>query len=73
MIEESALIRSIIGHADDDIPRLVRLDLFGIKMGPGIARLAYRMVLPRCPHCRLGAGVPKSTATRLRCRPGVRV
>jgi uncharacterized protein (TIGR02996 family) len=52
---------------------LVVLDLSANKLGRGAARLASRKVLPRLAHCRLGVGVPKSTAARLRRRPGVRV
>jgi hypothetical protein len=52
---------------------LVVLDLSANKLGRGAARLASRKVLPRLAHCRLGLGVPKTTAARLRRRPGVRV
>jgi uncharacterized protein (TIGR02996 family) len=55
------------------LDNLVVLDLSANKLGRGAARLASRKVLPRLAHCRLGAGVPKTTAARLRRRPGVRV
>ena len=62
-----ALVRS------QNLANLVVLDLSANKLGRGAARLANRKVLPRLAHCRLGTGVPKSTAARLRRRPGVRV
>jgi uncharacterized protein (TIGR02996 family) len=55
------------------LTNLVWLDLFGNRIGRGAARLANRKMLPRLAHCRLAGGIPKSTAARLRRRPGVRV
>jgi uncharacterized protein (TIGR02996 family) len=52
---------------------LVSLDLSGNTVGRGVDRLAGRKVLPRLAQCRLGGGVPKRTAARLRRRAGVRV
>ena len=52
---------------------LVSLDLSANKIGRGVERLTNRKVLPRLAYCRLGSGIPKSTAARLRRRPGVRV
>lgn len=53
--------------------KLVVLDLSANRLGRGATRLASRKVFPRLAHCRLGVGVPKTTAARLRRRPGVRV
>jgi uncharacterized protein (TIGR02996 family) len=55
------------------LANLVVLDLSGNTVGRGASALASRKVLPRLAQCRLGAGVPKTTAARLRRRPGVRV
>ena len=55
------------------LANLVSLDLSANKLGRGVERLASRKVLPRLAYCRLGSGVPKSTAARLRRRPGMRV
>jgi uncharacterized protein (TIGR02996 family) len=52
---------------------LVSLDVSANKVGRAVERLANRKVFPRLAHCRLGSGVPKSIAARLRRRPGVRV
>jgi uncharacterized protein (TIGR02996 family) len=52
---------------------LVALDLAGNKLGRAVEHLASRKVLPCLAQCRLGSSVPKSTAARLRRRPGVRV
>lgn len=62
-----ALVRS------KQLTGLVSLDLSGNKLGRGVEYLASRKVLPRLAECRLGSGVPKSTAARLRRRQGVRV
>ena len=62
-----ALVRS------KTLANLVTLDLSANKVGSGVSTLASRKVLPRLAYCRLGTGVPQSTAARLRRRPGVRV
>jgi hypothetical protein len=55
------------------LANLVTLDLSGNKVGGGAASLANRKTLPRLAQCRLGTGVSKLTAARLRRRPGVHV
>ncbi len=55
------------------LANLVALDLSENKVGGGAGKLASRNVFPRLAHCLLGTGVPRTTATRLRRRPGVSV
>ena len=55
------------------LTELTWLDLSGNKIGRGVTRLTNRKVFPRLANCRIGNGVPKSLAVRLRRRPGVRV
>jgi uncharacterized protein (TIGR02996 family) len=59
--------------ASSTLANLVVLDLSGNKVGAGVGKLANRKLFPRLAYCRLGTGIPRSTATRLRRRPGVRV
>jgi uncharacterized protein (TIGR02996 family) len=59
--------------ASNTLANLVVLDLSGNKVGGGAGKLVNRKQFPRLAYCRLGTGIPRSTATRLRRRPGVRV
>ncbi len=50
---------------------LVYLSLDRNKVGSGAGKLANPKVFPRLATARLGHGIPKATATRLRRRPGI--
>lgn len=50
---------------------LVVLDISGNKTGSGAGSLTKPNVLPKLASCYLGTGISKTTATRLRRRPGI--
>jgi uncharacterized protein (TIGR02996 family) len=57
----------------NNLTDLVALDVSEGKTGSGAGKLLNAKVLAKLACCKLGTGIPKGTATRLRRRPGVSI